>query len=106
MLTLRNRHRYRPAPRWLLAALLLALVLNGVAYLTHRHSSDEYRGSISQTELCGLCTTFGALGAAPAVAATGPVALLLVGLVPVWLLAAPVLRRFATAARPRAPPLP
>lgn len=105
MLKLCRKFSASVASRLLLAVLLCALVLNGVAYLTHRHGSDEYRGNLSQTELCGLCSNFGALGAAPEVAVAGQVTWLLIGFAPVLLLTAPVLRRFVSSARPRAPPV-
>lgn len=90
--------------RLLLVAVLCALVLNGVAFLTHRHSNDEYRGNATHAELCGLCTTFGSLGAAPAAPGVRQLPLALILLAASVPPAVPVLRRFATSARPRAPP--
>lgn len=106
MLAIRRQFLGRTSPRLLAAAVLCALVLNGIAFLTHRHSNDEYRGNGTHAELCGLCTTFGSLGAAPA--AAGEQALSLVLVLPGLIVApaSPALRRLATAARPRAPPYP
>ena len=105
MLTLRSRLLGRLSPRLLFAATLCALILNGVAYLAHRHSNDECRGDLTQTQLCGLCTTYGSLGSAPVVAVSAQRVLLLLRGVLAPAIAAPVLRRFVTSARPRAPPI-
>ena len=83
--------------------LAVSFVLNGIGYLTHNHSVDKANGSVAHTELCGYCAAFGGLGGAPAGLQTPqlpyPVPTLIVLLV-----AAPLLRRHVTAARPRAPP--
>lgn len=95
----------RFSPRLLFAAVLCALVLNGVAYLTHHHDDSAHRASAGQTELCGYCATFGGLASAPMVAVAGQLSLALIALIAPLPAAAPVLRRFLTSARPRAPPI-
>jgi hypothetical protein len=90
--------------RALLAVLVATLVLNGIAYLVHVDAVDKAKGSVAHTELCGYCAAFGGLGSASAdlPAPQLPVPLLTLT---VLLLAAPLLRRHITAARPRAPPV-
>ncbi|SRR5258706_11139242 len=95
--------RHRTTVRALLTVLAMALVLNGIAYLTHRHTIEKIGGSVAHTELCSYCATFGALAGAnadvPRFIPPAPLRLLIALLV-----AAPLLRRRVTAARPRAPP--
>jgi hypothetical protein len=89
--------------RALLAVLAVALVLNGIAYLAHDHGVEIAKGSLAHPELCGYCAAYGGLAGTPAdlpqVRLPIPLPLLTVLLV-----AAPLLRRHVTAARPRAPP--
>jgi hypothetical protein len=93
------------SPRLLFAAVFCAMVLNGIAYVAHQHRDEPVRTSgTGHTELCGYCATFGGLHSAPS-APLGPFAALLPTFLVVGIiLAAPVLRRPVTAARPRAPP--
>lgn len=83
--------------------LVATLVLNGIAYLVHVDAVDKARGSVAHTELCGYCAAFGGLAGS---AADLPKPQLPVPLptFAVLFLAAPLLRRHVTAARPRAPP--
>jgi hypothetical protein len=90
--------------RALLAVLALTLVLNGIAYLVHVDAVDKARGSVAHTELCGYCAAFGGLGDSPADLPT-PLLPIPLPTLTVLLIAAPLLRRHVTAARPRAPPV-
>lgn len=94
------------SPRLLFAAVFCAMLLNGIAYVAHQHREEPARTSGTHSELCGYCASFGGLHAAPAAPAGPFAALLPVFLVVGIILAAPVLRRPVTAARPRAPPRP
>jgi uncharacterized membrane protein YtjA (UPF0391 family) len=89
--------------RALLAALAVALVLNGIAYLVHDDRVESAKGSLAHPELCSYCAAYGGLAGTPAdlpkVQLPIPLPLLVV-----LLIAAPLLRRHVTAARPRAPP--
>jgi hypothetical protein len=93
--------RHGTSLRAMLAVLALTLTLNGIAYVTHHH--EAIRGATTHAELCGYCSAFGGLAAAPS-------DLLkfrsLAPMVPVMLLFAVLLprRRPLTAAQPRAPP--
>ncbi|HEX9473083.1 MAG TPA: hypothetical protein VF931_02760 [Steroidobacteraceae bacterium] len=91
--------------RALLTVLAVALVLNGIAYLAHDHGIESVKGSLAHPELCSYCAAYGGLAGAPAdlpkLQLPGPLPLLVV-----LLIAAPLLRRHVTAARPRAPPTP
>jgi len=89
--------------RALLAVLAVSLVLNGIIYLTHDHAAATAKGSAAHTELCGYCAAFGGLGGAPTDLPTAQLPIPVSALI-VLLVAAPLLRRHATAARPRAPP--
>jgi len=99
----RRLRRYGTAVRALLAVVAVALVLNGIAYLVHDHGVESLKGSLAHPELCSYCAAYGGLAGAPAdlpqVQPPLPLPLLTVLLV-----AAPLLRRHVTAARPRAPP--
>jgi uncharacterized YccA/Bax inhibitor family protein len=90
--------------RLLFVTVLCAMMLNGVANLTHRHVDSALQGGTSHAELCGYCATFGSLGTAPIVATAGQLLLTLLLLIVGSLQATPKLRRFVTSARPRAPP--
>jgi hypothetical protein len=83
--------------------LAVSLVLNGIAFLTHNHAVDKANGTVAHTELCGYCAAFGGLGDAPADLPSAQLSIPLLTLT-VLLVAAPILRRHVTAARPRAPP--
>ena len=81
------------------------MLLNGIAYVAHQHRDEPGRTSGSaHTELCGYCASFGGLHSAPSAQLSPFATLLSTLLVAGVLLAAPVLRRPVTAARPRAPP--
>ena len=90
--------------RALLAVLVATLVLNGIAYLTHVDAVGKAGGSVAHTELCGYCAAFGGLAGSSADLPAPQLPVPLLALT-VLLLAAPVLRRHVTAARPRAPPV-
>jgi hypothetical protein len=94
----------RRSPRLLFAAVFCAMVLNGIAYVAHQHHEEPGRISGTHTELCGYCASFGGMHAAPTVPVGPFAALLPTFLVAGIILAAPLLRRPVTAARPRAPP--
>ena len=85
--------------------LAVTLVLNGIAYLVHVDKVHKAGGSAAHTELCGYCATFGGLGDSPA-DLPRPLLPVPLPILTVLFLAAPVLRRSVTAARPRAPPAP
>ncbi len=99
----RRLRRYGTTVRALLAVLAVALVLNGIAYLVHDHGIESAKGSLAHPELCSYCAAYGGLAGTPAdlpkIKLPIPLPLLTVLLV-----AAPLLRRHVTAARPRAPP--
>jgi hypothetical protein len=99
----RRLRRHGTTVRALLAVLAIALVLNGIAYLVHDHGIESVKGSLAHPELCSYCAAYGGLAGAPA---DLPRVLLAVPLplLTALLIAAPLLRRHVTAARPRAPP--
>jgi hypothetical protein len=99
----RRLRRHGTTLRALLAVLAVTLVLNGIAYLVHDHGVESLKGSLAHPELCGYCAAYGGLAGAPAdlPKVQPPVPL---PLLTVLLIAAPLLRRHVTAARPRAPP--
>jgi hypothetical protein len=102
MLT-RYLRRHGMKVRALLAVLAVALVLNGIAYLVHDHGIESARGSLAHPELCSYCAAYGGLAGAPADLPEAQLPIPL-PLLTVLLIAAPLLRRPVTAARPRAPP--
>jgi hypothetical protein len=89
--------------RALLAALTVALVLNGIGYLVHDHGVESAKGSLAHPELCSYCAAYGGLAGTPADLPKIQTPLSL-PLLAVLLVAAPLLRRHLTASRPRAPP--
>jgi hypothetical protein len=101
---MRLLHLARRPPQWLrvvLAALLLAFAVNSIAHVTHRH--DAAPSSATHTLACGYCLSFNGLVDAP----RHDHAPLVVEHDSFYLVAettAPVARRVATSARPRAPP--
>jgi hypothetical protein len=102
---MRLLHLVRRPPQWLrvaLAALLLAFAVNSIAHVTHRH--DAAPSSATHTLACGYCLSFNGLADAP----RHDHAPLIVEHESFCLVAdstAPVARRLATSARPRAPPV-
>ncbi len=86
------------------AALCLALMLNGVAYVAHHHSVESGSVPTAHAELCGWCSAFGGLAAAPATPNTPSLTFAFI-VVALLSLTAPLLRRDRIAARPRAPPV-
>ncbi|HKU14894.1 MAG TPA: hypothetical protein VJQ52_10895 [Steroidobacteraceae bacterium] len=102
---MRLMHLARRPPQWLrvaLAALMLAFAVNSIAHVTHRH--DVAPSSATHSLACGYCLSFNGLADAPRYEHAAPV----VEHEHFYLVAesaAPVVRRPATSARPRAPPV-
>jgi hypothetical protein len=95
----------RRPPQWLrvaLAGLLLAFAVSSIAHVTHRH--DAAPSSVTHSLACGYCLSFNGLADAP----RHDQAPLVVERESFYLSPdskAPVARRTATSARPRAPPV-
>ena len=95
--------RHLRAVRLLLVALALSLSLNAIAYVAHQHKVGPGTAPGTHVELCGYCSAFGGLAAAPA-----PTAILRLLSQVVWLL--PLIAvvvfpvRTALVAQARAPP--
>jgi hypothetical protein len=97
-------HLVRRPPQWLrvaLAGLLLAFAVNSIAHVTHRH--DAAPSTASHSFACCYCLSFNGLVDAP----RHDHAPLPVEHESFYLIVdsqAPIARRPATSARPRAPP--